>query len=303
MITLTGDILVDLIGHNPLEAPTRSYTGVLGGSALNTASVLARLGVPVRFVGEVGQDPLGEWALERLRARGVDTAFVRRLPAPTCISLAELDPTGDARYTFYRLFDPFPFEPDAGALEGASWFHFGSLSSFRPRNIAGIMRLLEDARARGIPVSFDPNIRAAPDAGYWAQLRAYLPYVRVFKCSLEDARILFPEARPAPEALLERVAGLGPEVAVLTLGEEGAVARFRGRTFRAAGERVEVVDTIGAGDTFTAGLVYGLSRPGATLEGLERALAGACALGALACTVRGAGLPEAGLEGWLERYA
>ena len=103
---------------------------------------------------------------------------------------------------------------------------------------------------------------------------------------------------------------LPPRLKVLTLGPEGALAFLGEGEVRVPGVRVRVVDTVGAGDTFTAGLLALLLRRGGgrgvleglDLEGLREALEAAVALSALACTVRGAGLPEEGLAAWRARW-
>lgn len=306
MVVLTGEILIDLIGQNNDQASSRSYSGLLGGSALNTASVLAKAGLPVRFIGELGHDTLGGWAMQQIAARGIQSQYIRQLPVPTPLALAELDAKGNATYTFYRLFEGHAFDPNPQALQGASWFHFGSLSSFDSRNIPGLQALLQQAQSQGVAVSFDPNLRAAPTKAYWQQLEAYLPYIQLLKCSHEDAQALFPQA--APSQLLGHLQSLGVPLVVMTLGKEGAVAALAGQVVQVAGTPVQVVDTIGAGDTFSAGLLYGLLKLGVASraqllswegEGLKRVLQAAGQLAALACTVQGASLPPAGFAHWL----
>jgi fructokinase len=312
MVALTGEIKVDLIGQNDVSCPQLAYTGTLGGAALNTASVLARLGTPVRFVGEVGDDRLGTWVLRQLELRRVDPRFVRRLEgALTPLALAEIGPGGDASYSFYRNFGDTRFAPDKGALARAKWLHFGSGYAFQERNVVGVLELLEVAQEYDIPVSFDPNLRSPPDEAYLSQLQRYLPYLSVIKASLEDARLLFPLVPPEPHRLMESLSGLGAPVTVMTLGAEGAMATFRTRMMRVPGVRVKVVDTVGAGDTFTAALIYGLMKQelASRIElitwdatRLPVVLSAACHLAALACTVAGANVREGDLQGWWERF-
>lgn len=312
MVVLTGELKADLIGQNGWEHSEPTYNLRLGGAALNTASVLARLGSPVRFVGEVGDDRLGQWALQQLEARRLDTRFVRRLEgALTPIALAEVEASGDSTYSFYRSFGPTQFQPDKGSLARAQWLHFGSGFAFQERNVAGILELLEIAQEYGIPVSFDPNLRMAVDEGYLERLRQYLPYISVLKASLEDAKLLFPLVPPEPHRLMEKLSELGTPITVMTLGAEGAMATFRTRMMRVPGVRVRVVDTLGAGDTFTAALIYGLMKQELatrieliTWEAtrLPVVLAAACHLSALACTVPGVNLREGDLQTWWERF-
>ena len=114
-IALVGESLVDLVleGESPL-----TFTGSLGGSVLNTATVLARLGYPVRFFSEVGEDWLSAWSEAEMARRGLNPKL-RRHPGPMPLALVRLDPEGNARYSFHRPFQA-PFLPEAGALRGGT---------------------------------------------------------------------------------------------------------------------------------------------------------------------------------------
>ena len=298
-IALVGESLVDLVleGESPL-----AFTGTLGGSVLNTATVLARLGYPVRFFSEVGEDWLSAWSDVEMARRGLNPKLQRH-PGPMPLALVRLDPEGNARYSFHRPFQA-PFLPESGALRGVGAFHFGSLFALEARTAKGVAALLEEAARAGALLSYDPNLRGLPSPEERARVEAYLGRVDLLKLSLEDARLLFPEAP------LEAVRRLPPRLKVLTLGPEGALAFLGEGEVRVPGVRVRVVDTVGAGDTFTAGLLALLLRRGGgrgvleglDLEGLREALEAAVALSALACTVRGAGLPEEGLAAWRARW-
>jgi len=165
----------------------------------------------------------------------------------------------------------------------------------------GVEALLE--AAQGALLSYDPNLSNPPTPRERALILGYLERVDLLKLSWDDARLLFDDP-------LEAVRRLPPTLKVLTLGPEGAVAFLGEVEVRVPGERVDVVDTVGAGDTFTAGLLALLFRKGLARESLpsmgketlEEVLKGAVALSALACTVRGAGLPEEGLKAWRARF-
>ncbi len=296
MLALCGEVLVDLIleGENPLR-----FTGVLGGSALNTATTLARLGFPVRFLSEVGTDWLSRWSEEEMARRGLEAHLVRH-EGPMPLALVRLE-GGNATYSFHRPFQG-AFRPPKGALKGARAFHFGSLFALEGRTADGVLALVEEAE--GALLSYDPNLRHPPTGEERARIQSYLRRVDLLKLSLEDARLLFPEGP------VEGVKGLPPPLKVLTLGEEGALAFLGEKEVRLPAERVAVADTVGAGDSFTAGLLalllrkgYGkASLPSLTPEDLEESLRGAMALAALACTVRGAYLPEEGLRAWKARF-
>jgi fructokinase len=297
MLALVGEALVDLVLEE--EAPLR-FTGALGGSVLNTASALAQLGFPVRFFSEVGRDWLSLWSEAEMERRGLDPRLFRH-PAPMPLALVRLDEKGNAHYSFHRPFQA-PYRPEAGGVRGAWGFHFGSLFALEARAQEGVEALLE--AAQGALLSYDPNLRNPPTPRERALILGYLERVDLLKLSWDDARLLFPEGP------VEAVRRLPPILKVLTLGPEGAVAFLGEVEVRVPGERVDVVDTVGAGDTFTAGLLAllfrrGLAReslPSMGKETLEEVLKGAVALSALACTVRGAGLPEEGLKAWRARF-
>ena len=299
MLALAGEVLVDLILEK--EAPL-GFSGVLGGSALNTATTLSRLGFPVRFFSEVGEDWLSQWSEEEMQRRGLE-AFLQRHPGPMPLALVRLDGGGNALYSFHRPFQA-AYRPAPGGLKGAWAFHFGSLFALEGRTAGGLEALLQEAEGEGALLSYDPNLRARPSPEERRRLEGYLARVDLLKLSLEDARLLFPESP------VEAVRRLPPTLKVLTLGPEGAVAFFGEEEVRLPGERVAVADTVGAGDSFTAGLLalllgkgYGKANlPQLSLQHLEEALRGAIALSALACTVRGAYLPERGLGAWKKRY-
>ncbi len=299
MFALVGEVLVDLVRERGEGLCLR---GVLGGSSLNTAGVLARMGAEVVFFGEVGEDWVADWAR---RALPPVQAYLQTHPAPMPLALAQLNENGSARYSFHRPFAE-PFTPLVDRLGSPAWFHFGSLYAFDPRTEGGVWALLRAAHRAGSLVSFDPNLRSTPDEAFWEKFRAYLPFVHLLKLSLEDAALLFPKD---PFEVLT----LGVPLTVLTLGEKGALAWFLpdGKEVRVPGQKVVVADTIGAGDTFTAAFLLLLFQRGLRSqqdfavwrgEGLEEALEGAVELSALACTVRGAGLPEEGFSAWKTRW-
>ncbi|WP_243027923.1 carbohydrate kinase family protein [Thermus albus] len=299
MLALAGEVLVDLVleGQDPLR-----FSGVLGGSVLNTATTLARLGFPVRFLSEVGEDWVSAWGEEEMRRRGLGLRLFRH-PAPMPLALVRLDKEGNASYSFHRPFRE-PYHPEPGSLKGAKTFHFGSLFALEDRTEEGLGLLLEEAEGEGALLSYDPNLRHPPTPKERKRMEAYLARVDLLKLSLEDAKLLFPQDP------VGAVKALDPPLRVLTLGEEGAMAFLGEEEVRLPGKRVAVKDTVGAGDSFAAGLLALLLKRGfgkenlsrLSLEDLRDILEGSIALSALACTVRGAYLPEEGLRAWKKRY-
>ncbi|MBM7172516.1 carbohydrate kinase [Streptomyces sp. G44] len=259
MIVVAGEALIDLV---PRETDGGAAAGLpslaprLGGGPYNTAVALGRLGSPVAFCSRVSRDAFGEALLGGLRAAGVDLSYVQRGPEPTTLAVATIGADGSAGYSFYvegtadRLFSA----PDE-LPEGVRAMSFGTCSLALEPGASAYEELLRRAAARGVFTALDPNIRAAliPDAdAYRARFRSWLPSVSLLKLSQEDADWL--GGTP-----MEWLAA-GPSAVVVTHGGDGLFLRTRdGMELRVPGEPVDVVDTIGAGDTVNAALLHGLA--------------------------------------------
>lgn len=254
MIVVAGEALIDLVpqGTGALAA----LTPALGGGPFNTAVALGRLGSPTAFCSRVSRDAFGEALLDRLRATGVDVSAVQRGDEPTTLAVATVGADGSAAYSFYvegtadRLFTaPGALPPGTRAVS------FGTCSLVLEPGASAYEELLREASARGLFTALDPNIRpgliADPDA-YRARFRDWLPSVSLVKLSEEDAEWLGGSPREWLAA--------GPAAVVITRGGRGLTAFTRdGGEYSVPGERVTVVDTIGAGDTVNAALLHGLA--------------------------------------------
>ncbi|MEW2452495.1 carbohydrate kinase [Streptomyces parvulus] len=297
MIVVAGEALIDLVpqGTGALAA----LRPALGGGPYNTAVALGRLGSPAAFCSRVSHDAFGEALLDRLRETGVDVAPVQRGAEPTTLAVATVDADGSAAYSFYvdgtadRLFT-LP----AALPTGTRAVSFGTCSLVLEPGASAYEGLLRETASRGVFTALDPNIRAGliPDAdAYRARFRSWLPSVSLLKLSEEDAAWL----GGAPREWL----AAGPAAVVVTRGGDGLTAFTReGGEYAVPGERVEVVDTIGAGDTVNAALLHGLAArdalgPGGldTLGAEEwRALLGfAARAAAVTCSRAGAEPPYA----------
>ncbi|MER5405242.1 carbohydrate kinase [Streptomyces sp. NPDC002769] len=254
MIVVAGEALIDLVPQGagalvPLR-PAR------GGGPYNTAVALGRLGSPTVFCSRVSNDAFGEALLGGLREAGVDVSSVQRGAEPTTLAVATVDADGSAAYSFYvegtadRLFTAPDRLPDA--VRAVS---FGTVSLVLEPGASAYEELLRTAAARGVFTALDPNVRAGliPDAdAYRARFKSWLPSVALLKLSEEDARWLGGTPR-------EWLAS-GPAAVVITRGGDGlTVFTEAGAVHSVPGEPVEVVDTIGAGDTVNAALLHGLA--------------------------------------------
>ncbi|MEV6018071.1 MULTISPECIES: carbohydrate kinase [unclassified Streptomyces] len=297
MIVVAGEALIDLVPQG-----SGALAGLLprrGGGPYNTAVALGRLGSPTAFCSRVSRDAFGEALLEGLVEAGVDVSSVRRGGEPTTLAVATIGTDGSAAYSFYvegtadRLFttpDRLPDETRAVS--------FGTCSLVLEPGASAYEELMRTAAARGVFTTLDPNIRAGlipdPDA-YRARFKSWLPSVSLLKLSEEDARWL--GGTP-----LEWLAA-GPSAVVITRGGDGLTAFTRdGSMHSVPGEPVDVVDTIGAGDTVNAALLHGLAvrnalSPSAVAElgarGWTELLGFAARAAAVTCSRAGAEPPYA----------
>ena len=279
----------------------------IGGSAFNVALGLARMGRPVGLLTGMATDPLGDRLADSLRREGVDIGFLRRKDLRTTLALVALGPDGGARYSFYGdgAADRAVTEADLPPLDGLKALLFGCFSLLTVPTGDSYLALARRAAAAGPGrplVTLDPNIRPTvePDMAVWrARVDAFAAQSDLVKVSAEDIETLYPGE--SPDAVAARWLDRGVKLVAVTLG--GAGARAWGAFGDVAMEApvVEVVDTVGAGDSFLAGLITALDERGlATPEGLaciDMATARAClrfaaAAAALTCARRGADLPH-----------
>ncbi|MEH0469478.1 carbohydrate kinase [Streptomyces sp. B21-097] len=297
MIVVAGEALIDLVPQG-----TGALAGLrpaLGGGPYNTAVALARLGSPTAFASRVSKDAFGEALMERLREAGVGLSAVQRGAEPTTLAVASLDGNGSAAYSFYvegtadRLFAA----PEA-LPAGTRAVSFGTCSLVLEPGASAYEELMRTASSQGLFTALDPNIRSGliPDAdAYRARFKSWLPSVSLLKLSEEDAAWL----GGTPHEWLSA----GPSAVVITQGGAGLTAFTRdGAVYSVPGERVDVVDTIGAGDTVNAALLHGLRlrdalSPGASAalgaSGWQQLLRFAAHAAAITCSRAGAEPPYA----------
>jgi len=304
MILVCGEALYDVFMGGETASGALGLVAHVGGSPFNVAVGLARLGTPAALFTGLSHDPLGARLRARLEAEGVETRHLVRSDRPTTLSLVGVGADGVPAYTFYGAgsADVSLTEadlPDLGPEIAA--LHFGSYSIAVAPTADALAALAE--REAGRFISLDPNIRPTvePSMERWrARIGRLLAVAALVKVSDEDLALLEPGADPAVIAAdwLRR----GPELVVVTRGDAGVLAFGRFGRLDLPARRVEVVDTVGAGDTFQAALLDGLSRAGAlsraALAGLDRGavaelLSRAAVAAGLTCSRRGADLPTA----------
>ena len=298
LILVSGEALVDLIprGGSTFEA-------VLGGSPFNTAIGLGLLGVRTGFVGRLSNDSMGEAFEARLTEAGVDMAHVLHSPAPSPLAFVTRGTAATgARYSFYLGSTAYdgPSPLTAAWPESAAHLHLGSFSAVDGELGRAALAALSVGANRAT-TSFDPNIRPFVVPPREETLRLVEERVRlatVVKVSEEDLEWLYPDAHPADAAA--RWAGWGPKLLVLTRGGNGADAYFGKERLQQPAPAIEVVDTVGAGDSFMSALLAAMVDSDALGAGktalpsereVDRWLRYAIAASAITCTRQGAQPP------------
>lgn len=263
----------------------------VAGAEANVAFAAARIGLRSAWVSALPENPLGRRVAATLAAAGVDTSLVCWIDgARLGLYFVEL---GAAPRPISVVYDRVN---SAIACAPAELFDWEAIGDTEFLHVSGItlglsassydlgVQAMRQASHRGAVVTFDVNYRQrlwAPEAAAEAA-RSVAPLIDVLICTSEDARDLFGVSGDAQAALSQLQDHLGVEVAVLTLGAEGAIAMQDGATIRRPGHPVETIDRVGAGDAFVAGLIWGL-RDGSLERGLERGLA----MSALKMTLHG----------------
>ncbi|HZF92118.1 carbohydrate kinase [Streptomyces sp.] len=297
MIVVAGEALIDLVPQGP--GALANLRPALGGGPYNTAVALGRLGSPVAFCSRVSSDAFGEALLDGLREAGVNVSGVQRGTEPTTLAVATIDAHGSAAYSFYvdgtadRLFTA-----PAALPTGTRAVSFGTCSLVLEPGASAYEELMRAAAGQGVFTALDPNVRAgliADADAYRARFLKWLPSVTLLKLSEEDARWLGGTPREWLAA--------GPSAVVITRGGDGLTVVTRdGAEYSVPGEKVSVVDTIGAGDTVNAALLHGLAEEdalspaalaGLGADGWTRLLRFAARAAAITCSRAGAEPPYA----------
>lgn len=284
---VVGESLVDVV-----SAPSGPPEMAAGGSPLNVAVGLARLGCSTRLLTEIGDDGPGRLLTGHLERSGVELGPGSVVPGrPTSTATARLDEHGTASYTFDLRWQL----PPQAVPAGFDALHVGSLGATLAPGRTSVVALAQAAARSGLLVSLDPNVRPGltPDrVAVWRGLQELLVVADVVKLSDEDLEFLHPGG--APETLAAGLLRGRTRLVVVTRGGTGAVAFSDRATVEVPSSSAQVVDTVGAGDSFMAALLavvldHGLDRLEATR--LAAYVAAAHAAAAVTVSRRGADPP------------
>lgn len=316
VVAVLGERIIDLVPRSPASAAEHvdenaGYTAIPGGSPANVALALARLGLRPLLLARAGDDALSRLLDERLTSTGLDATGVLKVGGLAMLAVCVRQVDGSMHYTFYHRDSPdLSWTPTdlthiRGLMQrrGARAWHTGSLVSWLGDGVLELLDSWKDAANRGdLTLSYDPNARPAAASGeqiaHYAE--QFIAAAHIVKASDEDVRFMYPDQQA--EEVCARWADSGPALVVLTEGAQGATAwRPGGAPVAVPGFAVDVVDTVGAGDTVSAALLAGLqellgqdfSHQVASMDddSIAALLTRACAAAAITCSRAGAQPP------------
>lgn len=294
-IWVCGEVLIDLI---PVAAGSTDRAPHVGGGPANTAKALSRLGHNVHFIDGISTDAYGEMSREELLRDEVKLDLAHKTDKPTALAIVSLDSNGSASYEF-KLENTATFDFNLDWLPDPSRhkpnvLHIGTLATvIQPGELALYDWALQVAEFA--PIVFDPNIRPAVLADrdlYEAAIEKWAAISSVIKVSDDDLAWLFPEQ--SLDDVAERWVRDGAALVVITRGIQGLIGFTADGAVEVPGVKVEVADTVGAGDTVGAIIVEAMIEKGImalTGDLLQEVLHRAAKAASITCSRPGAQPP------------
>lgn len=264
-VACLGLLVADTVGM-PIDALPQKGTLELierielhtGGNGANTGSALAKLGVPTAVLGKVGADNLGDFMVDALTRRGIDMRGVSRDPS-TVTAATMVIVHSDAERTFLHVsganavFDEQ--DVDWRVIEGAKILHIAGLQLMSRLEGEALARILSEAKRRGLTTTLDTVMN--PRSRGWDGLAPGLPYLDWVIPSFEEAAALTGQGKALRQA--KRLVEAGAKNAAIKMGANGClVLPEGGKGFHVAPFTVDAVDSLGAGDCWSAGFLAGL---------------------------------------------
>jgi fructokinase len=265
---------------------------MVGGGPANTAKAVARLGYATYFVGGISSDAYGNAISAELLDSGVDLSLVLRSDLPTGLAIATIDENGLARYDFeLEGSASFAFETSWLPQDEPDVIHIGSVATLLEPGASELMRWLSEKKA---PIVFDPNVRPSIQGDkniYRAAFERWLDYATIVKMSEDDLTWLYDQdERELVDSWIHR----GVAIVVITRAEKGLTAFSADFEVNIPAVLVDVVDTVGAGDTIGAILVEGLLHhglAGLNVQTMGMVLSRAAKAASITCSRAGANPP------------
>ena len=284
-VWVVGEALIDLVPNKD-----KGTIPLVGGGPANTAKALAGLGIQTNFIGGISSDKHGDQISNELLKSGVDLSLSLISDLPTATARIILDVSGSASYEF-SLIDTatFAFRTSWLPKGHPAVLHFGTLGTLIEPGATHLFNWIKNVDSVKV---FDPNIRPSVMSDrrkYLTSVEKWFSISDVVKMSSEDFEWLFPEIEEPSKIL-----NYGPRLLVITRGSEGITALHRSGTVSVPSVKVEIIDTVGAGDTVGAIIVEAVLRLGlnSLLADLEPVLVRAAKAAAITCSRAGAQPPS-----------
>lgn len=283
-----GELLIDLVSEDG-----ENYIKKAGGAPANVAVAINKLGGESYFLGQVGNDSFGNYLESVLKENSVNSNFLKK-EGKTTVAIVTIDKSGERSFDFYRGGDgEYEVQLETLNLDSNSIVHFGSATAFLPGKLKeSYYKLLENAKAKGAMVTFDPNYRELliTEDLIESYKKSSLEFMKVadfIKLSDEEAMLLTGEN--TLELAIEKLTLERLKTIAITLGKKGTMVIKDGKSFIIDSIKINQKDSTGAGDAFVGAVLYKLS----IIEGLksidyEEIIAFANVVGAITCENYGA---------------
>lgn len=250
-----GETVLDILFKNnvPINA-------IPGGSMLNTSVSLGRLKKPVYFISEFGQDLPGKLIKEFLEKNNVNSDYIYLYKeGHTILALAFLDEHNDGEYNFYKIYPSVRFDIKFPEPEKNDIFLFGSFLSIDKGIRDKIKDFVRNLKEKGVLIVYDPNFRKP----HLKELEELLPLIKenigfadILKGSHEDFQLIFNAHKP--DEVYDIISSYGCKNLIITAGSGDVTVKTVNFTKKYSVKEIEIKSTVGAGDTFNAGILYGL---------------------------------------------
>lgn len=259
-----GETVLDIVFKNDIPVTAKA-----GGSMLNTAVSLGRMGLPIHFISEYGTDEAGQIINDFLAANGTDTQHVYKYSdGKSALALAFLDEKNNARYSFYKAYPPERLKINFPEINKDDILMFGSFYGVTSEIREILRSFLKEAQKRQAIIIYDPNFRKS----HLFELDKLRPailenlaFADIVRCSDEDVNMIF-NTHNCEEAF----AAISPycTIMIYTSGPKDVTLRTKVLSQHYPVEQITPLSTIGAGDSFNAGLISGLFNNDITREEL-----------------------------------
>jgi fructokinase len=291
-----GELLIDFSPAGSGKMGNPAFEMNPGGAPVNCVSAVARLGGSAAYIGKVGKDLFGNFILQKMEDFGIDTSGVIVTDEThTTLAFVSISPDGEREFSFLRKNGADILlrsgDVDFKKLDDARILHFGGLSFTDQPSREASFHILEEAKAKNLKMSYDPNYRPLlwkNKAEAVEYMRQALDYANIVKMSEEEMELILDIDKNRPEEGARKLVEMGKEIALITVGSKGAYFASGDESRFVPGFTVRAQDTTGCGDSFTGAFLYMLLyRPETSIrEKVEFSNA----VGAL-CATRMGGMP------------